>query len=141
MKILVAVDGSAVTKRMLGYVAAHDEWLATDANRFTIIHCALPVPSRAASALGRGVLKDHYAQEVERVFRPIRTFLQKQGIAAEYVSGVGHAAQFIAEHAEEGGFDLLVIGSHGHGALVNLALGSVVTQVIARCKTPTLVIR
>ena len=27
MKILAAVDGSPYTKRMLAYLAAHDEWL------------------------------------------------------------------------------------------------------------------
>jgi hypothetical protein len=27
MKILVAADGSAYTKRVLAYLAAHDEWL------------------------------------------------------------------------------------------------------------------
>lgn len=27
MKILLAVDGSPFTKRMLAYVATHDEWL------------------------------------------------------------------------------------------------------------------
>ena len=27
MKILVAVDGSPFTKKMLAYLAAHDEWL------------------------------------------------------------------------------------------------------------------
>jgi hypothetical protein len=29
MKILVAVDGSPFTKRMLAYLAAHDEWLGS----------------------------------------------------------------------------------------------------------------
>jgi hypothetical protein len=27
MKILIAADGSPYTKRMLAYLAAHDEWL------------------------------------------------------------------------------------------------------------------
>lgn len=27
MKILVAADGSSYTKRMLAYLAVHDEWL------------------------------------------------------------------------------------------------------------------
>ena len=27
MKILIAADGSDYTKRMLAYIAAHDEWL------------------------------------------------------------------------------------------------------------------
>ena len=29
MKILVAADGSSYTKRMLAYLAAHDEWLGS----------------------------------------------------------------------------------------------------------------
>jgi hypothetical protein len=29
MNILLAADGSGYTKRMLAYVAAHDEWLGT----------------------------------------------------------------------------------------------------------------
>jgi hypothetical protein len=29
MKILVAADGSSFTKRMLAYLAAHDEWLGS----------------------------------------------------------------------------------------------------------------
>jgi nucleotide-binding universal stress UspA family protein len=33
------------------------------------------------------------------------------------------------------------MGSHGHTALGNLALGSVATGVLARCKVPVLLIR
>lgn len=34
MKILIAVDGSDYTKRMLACIAAHDEWLGA-AHRYT----------------------------------------------------------------------------------------------------------
>jgi hypothetical protein len=37
MKILVAADGSPFTKRMLAYLAAHDEWLG-GAHAYTVIH-------------------------------------------------------------------------------------------------------
>ena len=37
MKILVAVDGSDYTKRMLAYLAAHDEWLG-DHHEYTLVH-------------------------------------------------------------------------------------------------------
>ena len=47
MKILVAVDGSAYTKRMLAYLAAHDEWLGP-AQRYTIVHASAPLPSVAS---------------------------------------------------------------------------------------------
>jgi nucleotide-binding universal stress UspA family protein len=140
MKILVAVDGSAFTKRMLAYLTAHDEWLGA-AHQYTVIHCVQAVPSRAATVLGSGVLKDHYASEAERVFKPIRAFLNKQGIAVEWVVKVGTPAEHIAVLADKGQFDLLIMGSHGHGVLANLALGSVAVKVMAQCKAPTLIIR
>jgi len=34
-----------------------------------------------------------------------------------------------------------VMGSHGHGALANLTLGSVSTKVLARCGVPVLLVR
>ena len=49
MKILVAVDGSEYTKRMLGYLAAHDEWLGSS-QVLTVLHVASAVPPRAATA-------------------------------------------------------------------------------------------
>jgi len=33
------------------------------------------------------------------------------------------------------------MGSHGHGALANLVMGSVATQVLAHSKTPVLMVR
>ena len=47
----------------------------------------------------------------------------------------------IAKHADSGKFDLVMMGSHGNGVLVNLVLGSVATKVLANCKTPVLLVR
>ncbi|MES8964715.1 hypothetical protein U6V33_12375 [Cutibacterium acnes] len=49
MKILIAVDGSPFTKRMLGYVAAHDE-LFGPAHEYTLLTAVPAVPPRAAAA-------------------------------------------------------------------------------------------
>ena len=51
------------------------------------------------------------------------------------------AGTAIAKLAESGKFDLVVLGSHGHGALGNLVMGSVATQVLANCKVPALLVR
>ena len=140
MKILLAVDGSPYTKRMLAYLAAHDEWMGAH-HQYTIMTVALPVPPRAASVLDKQLLKDHYADTQEKVFKPIRTFFGKQKMNAEFVGKVGHPAELIAEAATKGEFDLLVMGSHGHTNLGNLVSGSVATKVMAGCKTPVLLIR
>ncbi|MFO1330424.1 MAG: universal stress protein [Rubrivivax sp.] len=140
MKILVAADGSPFTKRMLAYLAAHDEWLG-GAHEYTVIHTVTAVPPRAASVLDKQVLKDYYESEGEKVFKPIRSFFDKQGIKATWLCKVGPAADTIATAAEKGGYDLLMMGSHGHGTLTNLVMGSVATKVLAHCSTPVLLVR
>ena len=140
MKILVPVDGSPFTKRMLAYLTAHDEWLG-DAHRYTLVHVAPAVPARAAAVLDKAVLQGHYAEESEKVFKPIRAFFAKQKISADYVAKVGPAADTIAALATKGNFDLLMMGSHGHGLIGNLVLVSVTTKVMAHCNTPVLIVR
>lgn len=140
MKILVAVDGSPYTKRMLGYLAAHDEWLGPK-HEYTVVNAVAAVPPRAAAVLDKTVLKQHYDEEAERVFKPIRTFFTRQGLKASYVAKVAAPADLIASVAGKGGFDLLMMGSHGHGSIANLLLGSVATKVLAKCQTPVLLVR
>lgn len=52
MKILIAADGSEYTKRMLAYIAAHDEWLGPQ-HTFTVLHCVPAIPHRAAAFVGK----------------------------------------------------------------------------------------
>jgi nucleotide-binding universal stress UspA family protein len=140
MKILVAVDGSPFTKRMLAYLTAHDEFPGRG-HEYTVLHTVAPVPPRAAAVLEKATLDAYYQDESDKVFKPIRTFLSKQGIDAKFVFKTGHAAETIATVAEKGKYDLLVMGSHGHGSLTNLVMGSVATKVLARCTTPVLLVR
>ncbi len=53
----------------------------------------------------------------------------------------GDPAERIAELANEGDYDLVIIGAHGQGLLSELILGSVANSVIRRCRKPVLVIR
>ena len=140
MKILAAVDGSSYSKRMLAYLAAHDEWLGAN-HKYTVMTVVVALPARAAAVLDKAVVKSHYDDEAQNVFKPIRTFLGRQGIDALFVGKVGNAAELIAKQADAGKFDLLVMGSHGHGNLANLVMGSVATKVLAHCKTPLLLVR
>ena len=140
MKVLVAADGSVYTKRMLAYLAAHDEWLGTH-HDYTVLTVVPPVPARAAAVLEKDMLKTHYDDEAERVFKAIRSFFAKRGFNATYLAKTGAAADVIAAQADKGKYDLLVMGSHGHGSFANLVTGSVATKVIAQCRVPLLLIR
>lgn len=140
MKILVAADGSRYTKRMLAYLVAHDEFLG-DRHKYTVLTVVPALPGRATAVLDREVVSSFYEEEAEKVFKPIRSFLARQGIEASYVARVGAAADLIARQAAAGRFDLLMMGSHGHGNLSGLVMGSVATKVLANCKTPLLLVR
>ncbi|WP_418317440.1 universal stress protein [Piscinibacter sakaiensis] len=140
MKILVAVDGSEFTKHMLAYLAAHDEMFGSD-HQFTVLTVSAPLPPRATAVLDKQLMHDYHVDECERVFKPIREFFDKQGIKAEYRTEVGHAGDTIAKIADHDKFDMVMMGSHGHGSLANLVMGSVTNKVLAHCKTPVLLIR
>ncbi|MDM4768367.1 universal stress protein [Pelomonas sp. SE-A7] len=140
MKVLVAVDGSLYSKRMLAYLTAHDEWLGP-AHRYTIIHAVPAVPPRAVALLDKDTLKGYYEDEAEKVLKPIRSFFAKQKLQADFVVKVGPAADAIAALADKADYDLVMMGSHGHSMLGNLVLGSVATKVMAQCGVPVLVVR
>jgi nucleotide-binding universal stress UspA family protein len=141
MKILVAVDGSPHTQRMLAYLESHKDWFGTGGAEFTVVHSVPAVPPGAANMLSKDDLKVYYDGEAEKVFEPVRQFFARLGWSPAYVSKVGPAAENIAHVGKQGSFDLLLMGSHGHGALGQLLLGSVATRVIAQCSTPVLLVR
>ncbi len=140
MKILVAVDGSSYTQRLLDYLVAHAGWLVAG-HELTLLTVVAPVPPGAASVLARDVLQSYYDDEAEKVLAPVRAALERHGIAAQFVGKTGHAAEAIAAAASAGGYELIMLGSHGHGALGRLVMGSVTAKVLAGCTTPALLVR
>ncbi|NCT96129.1 MAG: universal stress protein [Comamonadaceae bacterium] len=140
MKILIAADGSACTKRLLAFIAAHDEWLGPQ-HRYTVLHCVPAIPHRAAAFVGKPQVQALYRDDAETVLRPIRTFLNRhlQGVA--FVHRVGSPGSTIAKFASERRFDLVMMGTHGHGAMAGLVMGSVATKVMSLCRTPVLLVR
>jgi len=57
------------------------------------------------------------------------------------VAKVGHAGETICKVADSGKFDMIIMGSHGHGVFGNLVMGSVATQVLSHSKVPVLMVR
>jgi nucleotide-binding universal stress UspA family protein len=140
MKILLAVDGSPYTKKMLAYLTTHTEVFG-EAKEITLFTVQLPLPSRARAAVGKEIADGYYAEEAEKITAPVVKFLQRHGMDPKVIHKVGPAGEMIAKAAEAGKFDLVMMGSHGHSALGNLVMGSVATKVLAHCKVPVLLVR
>jgi nucleotide-binding universal stress UspA family protein len=140
MKILLAVDGSSFTKKMLAYLATHDSLFAVG-NDYTVFTVRPALPARAVAVAGRAVVDSYHSEEAEKVLAPVTKFLLRHGIDAKSSWKTGPVGVTIAKLASSGKFDLVVMGSHGHGALMNMVMGSVATQVLAQCEVPVLMVR
>jgi nucleotide-binding universal stress UspA family protein len=140
MKILIAVDDSPTTERLLAYLAAQRDWLGAG-HAFTVLHVLSPLPGGLAAVMSDADMLQRHARDAEEVLAPVRRAVQALGLDASFDYRVGDAGPLIAQQATEGGFDLVLLGSHGRGAVAGIVLGSVVTKVLALCRVPALIIR
>lgn len=139
MKILLAVDGSEATKHMLAKLGARAELLGKDPE-FTALTVVTPITSYAARFISHEAIENYYREEAEAILRPVRAFARQNAWRFEDRYLAGHAADQIAKVADDGDFDLIVMGTRGHSSLANVVLGSVTTRVLARSRRPVLLI-
>ena len=62
------------------------------------------------------------------------------GVTIKTVSEEGDPKEVIVRYAEEHGFDLVVLGTHGRRGLARLALGSVAEHVVRAATRPVLTV-
>src|SRR5262249_23950138 len=67
-------------------------------------------------------------------------YLRREGLTAGGVVGYGGPPAELVGIAEAQGMDLLVLGTHGHRFLADLALGQTVSPVLHRLAIPVLVV-
>ncbi len=67
--------------------------------------------------------------------------LRAAGLETQPMIRFGNTAAEILQEAEEGGYDMIVMGSHGRGVLGGFLLGSVSNRVVHHAKCPVLIVR
>lgn len=140
MKILLAVDGSEYTRRMLDYIATHKD-LFDPSHEYVLLTVVAPVPPRVRGYIDRDTVEGYYHDQAEEVLAPLRERAAALGKTVRLEHRVGHAPDVVAATAAEGQYDLLVMGSHGHSPMGALMLGSTTARVLAHCTTPLLIVR
>lgn len=139
MKILLAVDGSVSSLHMLAVLGAHDELLPNH-HDYTALTVIEPMPGRAAAFLPEDSIAAWYDEQAHGVLEPVRRFARQQGWKLQTCRAVGSAGEQIVRFAAEGGFELIVMGTHGRTALASAVMGSVTTYVLGHCSVPMLLI-
>ena len=140
MKILILTDGSDPSLTAARWAARHARQL-NERPQIHLLHVQAPLPyARAGEVVGRATVEKYQREMSEEALAPASAVLTEAGIAFQKSWTVGEIAPSIADYARAGSFDLVVMGSRGHGALLNLALGSVATKVIATLDVPVVVV-
>jgi len=140
MKILIAVDGSPYTRAAARYIARHQDSFSAPLE-VHLLHVQPPIPyPRAAAVAGKAAVDKYQREESQAALAVAEKELAKAGIAYQSTWRVGELTKVIESQARDHGIDLVVMGSHGHGALAGLAMGSAATKLIASLSVPVLVV-
>jgi nucleotide-binding universal stress UspA family protein len=135
MKILLAVDGSQFSQAAVEEVIQRPWPSGTEVRVLSVVHPFPYIPLLDPGFVGPAAHYDALNQErerasrdVEKAAKEIREKAPDLKVAVEALEG--SPKKVIVEEAERWGADLIVLGSHGYGAVKRFLLGSVAHAVV-----------
>ena len=140
MNLLVATDFSPQTKKVLD--VARRLALALDASLY-VLHVAMPEPQFKTYTAGERQDREETAaeyREEHRLLHEATDSMRDAGIDATALMVKGPPAKAIIEEADRLDADLIVVGSHGFGAVFKMLLGSVSSAVLKKARRPVLIV-
>lgn len=140
MKILAAIDLSPASEKVLE--AARQHASLTQATLY-LVHAAEPDPAFVGYEAGPQVVRDQVAHMFHDEHKAVQKHadeLREKGVNAIALVVQGPTSQTILKEAEKLEADLIVVGSHGHGALYQALVGSVSEGIIRGAPCPVLVV-
>lgn len=141
MRILVATDGSAPALRAVEYAIQLDRRLRTR-DRITLVSVHDDTAlCHARSLVGRAAVDDYLRELGQKDVEAGVRMLNEAGVTHDIELRTGHVAREIVRCADEGAFDLIIVGSQGRGAVADLLMGSVAQRVLAMSSKPVLVVK
>jgi nucleotide-binding universal stress UspA family protein len=138
--ILVPVDLSAITARTITYATQLARPMGA---KLWLVHVAAPDPDFVGFEPGPQYVRENRADELKKEHQEIQDraeALRADGVDAEGLLVQGATSATIIEEAARLKADLIVMGSHGHGALYKTFMGSVSQQVLGDSTIPVLII-
>jgi nucleotide-binding universal stress UspA family protein len=138
--LLVCVDFSEGTDRLLAQ-AAMLAW--TFGEKLVLLHVAQPEPEFVGFDPGPDTVRDQMAAQFHREHQKIQSEgddLDACGLEVETLCVQGATAETILDHAKRLNADMILMGTHGHGAMHHMLTGSVCQATIKKATCPVLLV-
>ena len=138
-KILVPVDFSSVTRQL---VEQSGRFARAFGSKVELLHVVEPRPQYVGFEPGPMTMPPPSIARDPKVELDRLEELKQSltGVEATTARLEGPCVETICSECETQGADLIIIGSHGHGALFNLLMGSVTSGVLKSASCPVLVV-
>ncbi|MBX7098686.1 MAG: universal stress protein [Myxococcaceae bacterium] len=94
-----------------------------------------------AGAIDLAAIEDAMAKDAEAQLTKAATTLQSPGLKIDRKVLRGTTVECLIDLAQKEQADLVVVGSHGRGAVQRALLGSVSSRLVHQCPRPVLVVR
>lgn len=138
--ILVCIDFSDVTT---GVLEEAKRLAGAFSCRLVLLHVCMPEPEFVSYDPGPEYIREDFAhrcREAHKKAQELQAGLEAERIPAEALVVQGTVVEKIVEKADPAGTRMIVMGSHGHGALYELLVGSATEGVLRRARVPVLVV-
>lgn len=138
--ILCPVDSADHTNKVLEMAAVMAEKFNA---KLWIIHVAAPNPDFVGHEIGPQYQRDWIATKLHEEHKYMQKHseeLRERGIDVTPLLIQGSTVETILEEMEKLKIDLVVMGSHGHGAFYSLLVESVSIEVIKKTQCPVLIV-
>lgn len=140
MNVLAAVDFSAVTQQVIAVLGRIAAVLPA---RVFLVHVAPPEPAFVGYGAGPDLVREQVAAELRALHRQLQALadrLRAGGIEATALLLQGPTVDTLIAESGKRQAGLIVLGSHGHGAMYDLLVGSVAEGVVKRSTVPVLLV-
>jgi nucleotide-binding universal stress UspA family protein len=138
-RILVAVDGSTHSDNAVRF--AIELCRRSDATELHLITVQPMLPGDVLAFVPKTNIDAFYKEGGEKALASARALLDAAKLPYKTHVGIGPTGPTIVDYAKAQNCAQIIMGSRGHGAAVNLLLGSVATSVIAQAPQPVTIVK
>lgn len=148
MKVLVAVDFSDITQKLLNNAAKLADAMQAE---IILMHVAEPHPDQiafdydpaATYAIEPTEIRKNIAQRFHHEHQTLQQHadsLREQGINCKALMIQGPTIEVLLNEAEKLHVDFVMVGSHGKGVISKILLGSTSTELVKKSTLPVYIV-